>query len=107
MKKNTLNTILSLIATIEAPEAEAVRAELTAELNKGAEKADANRKAYAEYHTQVMEALRSAGKPVTAQELADYTGISRGKIVYALTNYWADEVEKDTSGKSTTYSLKG
>ena len=33
MKKATMNTILFLIATIDTPEAEAVRAELNAELN--------------------------------------------------------------------------
>ena len=107
MKKATMNTILSLIATIDTPEAEAVRAELNAEIAKGKEKADANRVAYAEYHEKVVEALRDAdGKPVTAQDLADETGIARGKIVYALTNYWADEVEVDKTGKQNTYRLK-
>ena len=33
MKKATMNTILTLIATIDTPEADAVRAELNAELN--------------------------------------------------------------------------
>ena len=37
MKKATMNAILNLIATIDTPEADEVRSELTAELNKGAE----------------------------------------------------------------------
>ena len=105
MKKNTMNTILSLIATIDTPEAEAVRAELTAELAKGKAKADANRAVYDEIHNAVVKVLKSATAPVTAQELANETGYAKGKIVYGLTNYWADEVEK-TEGKTNTYALK-
>ena len=105
MKKATMNTILSLIATIDTPEAEEVRAELSAELAKGEAKADANRKAYAEIHDAVMEAVRIAGAPVTAQEIADATGISRGKIVYGLTKLWTAEVVKDSTGKANTYAL--
>ena len=104
MKKATMNTILSLISTIDTPEADEVRAELTAELSKGQAKADANRQAYAEMHDAVIETIRVADAPVTAQEIADATGISRGKIVYGLTNYWSDEVVKDTTGKTTTYA---
>ena len=105
MKKNTMNTILSLIATIDTPEAEAVRAELTAELAKGKAKADANRVVYDEIHNAVIKVLKSATAPVTAQELADETGYAKGKIVYGLTNYWTDEVEK-TEGKTNTYAIK-
>lgn len=106
MKKTTMNTILSLIANIDTAEAQEVRDELTAELNKGKEKADANRALYEEIHDAVMTALRSATAPVTAQELADETGFPKGKIVYGLRNYWADEVTK-TEGKVNTYALKG
>ena len=105
MKKNTMNTILSLIATIDTPEAEEVRAELNAELAKGQAKAEANRIVYADLHEKVIKALTDAGKPVTAQEIADEIGMARGKIVYGLTNYWSAEVVKDTSGKTTTYAL--
>ena len=100
-----MNTILSLIATIDTPEAEEVRAELTAELAKGQAKADANRAVYADIHDKVIKALTDAGKPVTAQEIADEIGIARGKIVYGLTNYWSDEVVKDSTGKANTYTL--
>lgn len=105
MKKATMNTILFLISTIDTPEADEVRAELTAELSKGQAKADANRQAYAEMHDAVIEAIRIAGVPVTAQEIADATGISRGKIVYGLTKLWTAEVVKDSTGKANTYAL--
>ena len=105
MKKATMNTILSLIATIDTPEAEEVRAELNAELSKGQAKAEANRAVYAELHDKVIAVLKDTTTPVTAQEIADETGESRGKIVYGLTHYWVDEVVKDTTGKVTTYRL--
>ena len=105
MKKTSLSTILSLIATIDTPEAEQIRAEINAELAKGQAKADANRAVYAELHDKVVKVLQGASAPVTAQEIADELGIARGKIVYGLTNYWSDEVVKDTTGKSTTYAL--
>lgn len=101
-----MNTILSLISSIDTPEAEEVRAELTAELSKGRAKAEANRALYAEYHDRVIEALTSANAPVTANDIAKETGIAQGKIVYGLKNYWADEVNVDTSGKVNTYTLR-
>lgn len=105
MKKTTMNTILSLIANIDTTEAQEVREELTAELNRGKEKADANRALYDEIRDAVVAALRSATAPVTAQELADETGYARGKIVYGLTNYWGELVVKNP-GKVNTYSLR-
>ena len=105
MKKNTMNTILSLIANIDTSEAEEVRTELTAELSKGAEKAEANRQLYAEMREKVLAALATATMPVTAQEIANETGLSKGKIVYGLTNLWADEIEK-IPGKTNTYRAK-
>ena len=111
MKKATMNSILSLIATIDTPEAEAVRAEITAELNKGAEKAQANRDLYASAHDVVIEALRSATAPVTIGELYEAVadelpeGMTKGKVQYAVTRLWSDEIVK-TEGKVNTYSLK-
>ena len=105
MKKVTLNTILSLISTIDTPEADEVRAELNAELAKGKAKADANRAMYEELHDKVIEALRVANAPVTAQDIADATGIARGKVVNGLTKLWTAEVTVDKSGKANLYSL--
>lgn len=105
MKKSVYESILSLISTIDTPEAEEVRAEITAELDKGKAKAEANRAVYADIHDKVIAVLSMSTNPVTAQEIADETGIARGKIVYGLTNYWVDEVVADKSGKTTTYRL--
>lgn len=104
MKKSTLSTILSLIASDTTPVAEEVRAEIMAEIDKGKAKADANRAVYAEMHDKIMEVLAGVSTPVSAQDIADETGFARGKIVYGLKNYWADEV-KVVPGKVNTYAL--
>lgn len=104
MKKATLQSLVNYLdgQTIEnLPE---IKAELEAELTKGQAKAETNRAVYADIHDKVIAVLISATTPVTAQELADETGVARGKIVYGLKNYWADEVEV-IPGKTNTYRL--
>lgn len=105
MKKITLETIRTALTELGYDNAE-ILAELDAELAKGQARKDANATAYAEMWEVVRQALADATAPVTAQEIADETGLARGKIVYGLTHTWADEVVKDTSGKTTTYTLK-
>ena len=107
MKKATMNTILSLIANIDTPEAEAARAELTAELNKGAEKAQANHDLYEQAKDIVIGALSDT--PVTLAELYEEvkndlpSGFTRNKVQYALGHYWESEV-KVTRGKVNAYT---
>lgn len=109
MKKNTMNTILSLIATIDTPEAEEVRAELTAELNRGAEKAQANRKLYDQAKEIVLSELGDT--PVTVAELYEAVedklpeGFTKAKVQYALGHYWESEVVKH-EGKVNSYTIK-
>ena len=107
MKKTTLNTILSLVSTIDTPEAEAVRAEINAELSKGAEKAEANRSLYEQAKDIVIGALSDT--PVTLAELYEEVkgelpeGFTRNKVQYALGHYWESEV-KVTKGKVNAYT---
>ena len=109
MKKVSLSTILSLIATIDTPEAEQIRAEITAELNKGAEKANANRALYDQAKEIVLSGLTLCDKPVTIAELYEDIkdelpeGFTKAKVQYALTHYWENEVVK-TTGKVNTYA---
>ena len=112
MKKTTMQFIATYLSENaqyadenEKTALESALTEINAELSKGKAKADANRALYDEYHDRVIEALRNASAPVTAQEIADETGIARGKIVYGLTNYWKSEVVRDDSGKTATYTL--
>ena len=104
MKKATMETVISLISNIDSAEAEQVRLEINTELAKSKAKADTNRAIYAGLHDKVMEVLENTSSPVTAQEIAEELGVSRGKIVHGLTHYWTDEVVKDKSGKTTTYA---
>ena len=104
-----MNTILSLIATIDTPKAEEVRAELTAELNKGAEKAEANRKLYEQAKEIVLSELGDT--PVTVAELYEAVedklpeGFSKAKVQYALGHYWESEVVKH-EGKVNSYTIR-
>ena len=108
MKKVTMNTILSLIANIDTDEANEVRAELTAELNKGAEEKARNAEQYEQAKAIVMDELSDT--PVTIGELwnalADKlseVGMTKGKLQYAVTRLWKDEIVR-TEGKVNTYS---
>lgn len=105
MKKLSMETLVNYINAHNVEELATIKDELIAELSKGKAKADANRAIYEEIHTAVMSTLASATNPVTAQELAEETGYAKGKIVYGLTNYWNDEVNK-IEGKVNTYTLK-
>ena len=106
MKKLSMETLVNYIDSHNVEELFAIKDELTAELSKGKAKADANREVYAEIHDKVIKVLSGTTNPVTAQDLADETKVARGKIVYGLKNYWADEVVVDTTGKANTYRLK-
>ena len=108
MKKVTINTILSLIANIDTDEANEVRAELTTELNKGAEEKARNAEQYEQAKTIVMDELSDT--PVTIGELWDAladklseVGMTKGKLQYAVTRLWKDEIVR-TEGKVNTYS---
>ena len=109
MTKAIMNSILNTIASIDTPEAEAIRNALNAELAKGAEKAQANRDLYATAHDVVISALSET--PVTIaelyEEIADNLpeGFSKGKVQYAITRLWADEVTK-VEGKVNSYTRK-
>ena len=109
MKKATMNTILSLIANMESPEAEAVRAELTAELNKDAEQKAQNASVYEAVKPIVMgelgEATCTIGELWEAVKTKVPEGFTKGKLQYAVTKLWADELVRH-EGKVNSYSAK-
>ena len=104
MKKNTMTTIANYIKNV--PELAAEYAELQAELDKNAEKAQANRDLYAATHDAVVGALTD--KPVTLAELWEAVkdtvpeGMTKSKVQYALRELWAAEVIK-IEGKVNEY----
>lgn len=79
-------------------------AELAAELAKTAEKKQANRSLYDQAKEVVLNAL--SNEPMTISQLFDKCadalpeGFTRGKMQYAILNYWSDEVVKIDNGKS-------
>ena len=110
MRKVSLQSLVSFIDSIDAPqEVKDIRNEIVAELSKGEAKAQANRDLYAEAKSVVLGALSDT--PVTIGEIYDEVkdalpdGFSKGKVQYAITRLWADEVTK-TEGKVNTYSRK-
>lgn len=108
MKKATMNTILNLIANIDTDEANAVRAEVTAELNKGAEEKARNAELYDNAKAVVMDELAVATEAVTIGELYEAVedklpeGFTKGKLQYAVTRLWKDEIVR-IEGKVNTY----
>ena len=111
MKKVSLRAIVDYIEQNDVTELSEIKDEIVAELAKDAEKAQANRDLYAQAKEIVMNALRLATVPVTIGELYDSIatklpdGMTKGKVQYAVTRLWSDEIVK-TEGKVNTYSLR-
>jgi len=108
MKKTTMQTIVNYIDTNAIEELFAVRDELNAELNKGAEEKARNAEQYEQAKAIVMDELSNT--PVTIGELWDAladklseVGMTKGKLQYAVTRLWKDEIVR-TEGKVNTYS---
>ena len=107
MKKATLSTIYDALKSIDFdPE---VLAEVEKELTRGdAEKAK-NAEVYEAAKPIVLGALSDT--PVTISELYDEIasalpeGFTKGKVQYAITRLWADEVTK-VEGKVNAYARK-
>lgn len=106
MKKATMNTILSLIATIDTPEANEVRAELNAELNKGAELKARNAELYEVVKPIVVEELGDSTCTISElwEAVADKMpeGFTKGKLQYAVTRLWTDSFKR-IEGKVNSY----
>ena len=87
-----------------------IKAELEAELNRGAEKAQKNRELYESVKPIVWDGFRSAGVPVTVSELYEEIkdelpeGFGKSKVQYAVTRLWINELGKK-EGKVNAYFL--
>lgn len=109
MKKASLQSLVSYLNGEAVDNIDEIKAEIEAELAKGAEKAQANRDLYAQAKEIVLGALSDT--PATIAEIyaevenALPEGFSKGKVQYALTRLWADEVVKH-EGKTNTYTRK-
>ena len=107
MKKATLSTIYDALKSIDFdPE---VLAEIKKELNRGEAEKAKNAELYEQAKPIVLGALSDT--PVTLSEIYDEvandlpTGFTKGKVQYAITRLWADEVTK-VEGKVNSYVRK-
>ena len=104
MKKATLSTIYNALKSIDFdPE---VLAEVEKELNRGEAEKVKNAEAYEAMHDVIVGSLSNV--PVTCGELYESIkdelpeGATKGKVQYALTHLWGDEIVKIV-GKPNTY----
>ena len=105
MKKATFEAIKTALTNFGFAD-EDILSELDKEINKGAEAKAKNAEAYESIHDIVMGALSAV--PVTVAELWESIegevpeGITKGKVQYALTHLWQNEIVK-IEGKPNTY----
>ena len=105
MKKATFEAIKTALTNFGFTD-EDILAELDKEINKGAEAKAKNAEAYEAIHDIVVGTLTAV--PVTVAELWESIedevpeGITKGKVQYALTHLWQDEIVK-IEGKPNTY----
>ena len=108
MKKIHLTAILDILNGISYSDemVAELKDELSRELNKGAEAKAKNAEAYKGIHDLVIGALSDT--PATCAEIFEQIetelpeGMGKGKVQYALTHLWQDEIVK-IEGKPNTY----
>ena len=109
MKKSTMNAIAAVLASVDFENKSAILDELNAEINKGADKRAAKVAEYENVKEIILAPLDEA--IMTVSELYEAVkdelpeGFTRGKVQYALTKLYADEVVKH-EGKPCTYGRK-
>jgi len=105
MKKSTFEAIRTALTDLGYDNAE-VLAELDKEINRGADTKTKNMEVYESFHDLLISNL--ADSPATCGEIYDAIekdlpdGITKGKVQYALTHLWQDEIVK-IPGKPNTY----
>ena len=105
MKKATFEAIKTALTNFGFADKD-ILDELDREINKGAEAKAKNAEAYEAIHDIVMGALSAV--PATVAEIWEAVedevpaGITKGKVQYALTHLWGDEIVK-IEGKPNTY----
>lgn len=108
MKNSTMNTIYATLSTIDFADKETIMDELYKEIHRGDARKEANAKSYDALHDIVIGNLDKT--PVTCGELYEAiahllpTGTTKGKVQYALTHLWKNEIVT-IEGKPNTYRL--
>lgn len=104
MKKATLTAIYASLKDMDYdPE---ILAEIEKELNRGADAKAKNLEVYESFHELLVSNLSDS--PATCGEIYEAIeeqlpeGVTKGKVQYALTHLWQDEIVK-IEGKPNTY----
>ena len=106
MKKATLQSLVNYLDGQTIDNLSEIKAELEAELNKDKARKDANAQAYEKVHDVIVGNLDAT--PCTCAELYEAIkgklpeGFGKGKVQYALTHLWEDEIVK-IEGTPNTY----
>lgn len=108
MKKVSLTAILDILNGVSYSDemVAELKDEISKELNKGQAQKDKNAEAYESIHSLIVDTLSDT--PVTCGEVWEAIqndvpdGITKGKVQYALTHLWQDEIVK-IEGKPNTY----
>lgn len=108
MKKVSLTAILDILNGVSYSDemVAELKDEISKELNKGQAQKDKNAEAYESIHSLIVDTLSDT--PVTCGEVWESIkddvpdGITKGKVQYALTHLWQDEIVK-IEGKPNTY----
>ena len=109
MTNTTLNTVYTVLSTIDFENKDAVLAEVYKDLHRNDGRKAEKAAQYADAHDIVMGVIADATSAVTVAEIWDACqgdlpdGFTKNKIAYALRTYWADEVNK-TEGKVNAYT---
>ena len=109
MKKNTLSAIAAVLNTVDFENKDSILAEVNAELTKNDEAKAAKAAEYESVKEIILAPLDEAIMTVSElyeaikDELPD--GFTRGKVQYAITKLYANEVVKH-DGKPCTYGRK-
>lgn len=110
MKRNTIQSLVSYLNGETVTNLDEIKAELEAELNKGAEVKAAKDATYDAAWDIVRGVLTMTTAPLTAAEITEEAaaklpdGFGKGRVLYGLNHQWADYVVK-IEGKPNTYRL--
>jgi len=110
MKRNTIQSLVSFLNGETVTNLDEIKAELEAELNKGAVAKAEKDAGYEAAWDIVRSVFALTTAPLTVAEIFEQVeetlpeGFTKGKVQYGLTHQWADRVVK-IEGKPNTYRL--
>ena len=110
MRIATLKSLVSFLNGEAVENIDAIKAEIEAEINKGAVAKAEKAAGYDAAWDAVREAFAQTTAPLTVAEIFEQAeanlpdGFTKGKVQYGLTHNWADKIVK-IEGKPNTYRL--